>query len=175
MRLRLAARPLHAHTPWGRPGRTGPARPPLTPPPCAERRTCSARRHDICSEAPLLPPELPSPDLCCLCIRLEHLQVSCRTPCAPPVHPLHPLHPLHPPHPYRWATTPSRSSRGWESTCSSRSPQVTLNPSPSPSPNSSPSPSPSPSPGPNPSPSPNQVAEGLLGGARNLGHSVAEG
>ena len=68
--------------PWGWPGRAGPARPSLTPPPRAERRTCSARRLDICSESPLLPHELSSPDLCCLCIRLEHLQVCCRTLCS---------------------------------------------------------------------------------------------
>ena len=54
--------------------------PPLTTNPlCAERRTCSARRLDICSESPLPQHELSSPDQCCLCIRLEHLQVCSRT------------------------------------------------------------------------------------------------
>ena len=56
--------------------------PPLTTNPlCAERRTCSARRLDICSESPLPQHELSSPDQCCLCIRLEHLQVCCPTLC----------------------------------------------------------------------------------------------
>ena len=67
--------------------------PPLTTNPlCAERRTCSARRLDICSESPLPQHELSSPDHCCLCIRLEHLQVCCPTLCT--------LRPHRPPAPY---------------------------------------------------------------------------
>ena len=67
--------------------------PPLTTNPlCAERRTCSARRLDICSESPLPQHELSSPDQCCLCIRLEHLQVCCPTLCT--------LRPHRPPAPY---------------------------------------------------------------------------
>ena len=64
--------------------------PPLTANPlCAERRTCSARRLDICSELPLLQHELSSRRQCCLCIRLEHLQVCSRTLytlCTPSAH-----------------------------------------------------------------------------------------